>query len=225
MSVTPQTRTRPSGDRRLLLRGIRWSTYEALLRDVERSGCRYTMTYDRGRLEIMSPARRHERGKKRLARMVEALTEELNIPIASGGAMTFRRKLKKRGLEPDECYWIANEARIRDTAEIDLERDPPPDLAIEVEHSRSAMNRMEIYAALGFPEIWCYDGARLRIARLRPDGAYDWTDTSACFPFLPMTELARLLAQAGSQDETTWIRGFRVWVRAELAPRLGPPAG
>ena len=58
---------------RVLLKGIRWSTYEALLEDLVESHIR--LTYDRGSLEIMTLSGTHEFSKKDLARMIEALTE------------------------------------------------------------------------------------------------------------------------------------------------------
>lgn len=217
----------PPGDGRasVLLSGVRWETYEALLRDLHEGGSNVRLTYDRGWLELMSPGHRHERNKGRLGRLVEALTEELDIAIASGGSTTFRSRLLERGLEPDECYWIQNEARVRDLEDLDPESDPPPDLAIEVESTRSAIEKAPLYAALGFPELWFSDGESIRVGRLQADGSYAWGGESACLPFLGPAELAPFLAPARGQGETAWIRAFRAWVRAELAPRLGRPGG
>ena len=91
------------------------------------------MTYDEGELEIMTVSHEHESYGALLGRLVEMLTFELNIPIHSGGSTTFRRVLKKKGLEADECYWIQNERLMRGKKDFDIEADPPPDLAIEVE--------------------------------------------------------------------------------------------
>src|SRR5262245_3005026 len=113
----------------LLLDNVDWGTYTRFLRlFAERPG--YRLTYDRGVLEIMSPLLRHDREGRFLGRLVVTLTEELGLPVLSGGSTTFRRRKKKRGLEPDDCFWIANESRIRDKDRIDLRVDPPPDLAI-----------------------------------------------------------------------------------------------
>lgn len=206
-----------------LIQGVSWGTYESLLRDFERSGVRMGMTFDRGRLEFMSPARRHERRKRRLGRLVETLTEELNIPIASGGSTTLRSRLVERGLEPDECYWVAHEPQVRDRDDIDLAADPPPDLAIEVENTTDILDRLDVYAALGVPEIWRDDGEVVVIGRLQPDGRYAWGHASGVFPFLPMAEVARFLALAESQNETAWVRSFRTWVRDNLAPGYARP--
>jgi len=200
----------------VLLHGVRWSTYEALLEDMGDRHIR--LTYDDGSLEIMTLSPRHERSKKLIGRMIEAMTEELNIPIRSGGSTTFKKQLKKKGLEPDECYWVANEPSVRGRADLDLELDPPPDIAVEVEVSRSALNRLGIYAALGVSEIWRSDGHQVMVAQLQDDGTYAPVDRSPSFPWLPLAELGRFLDESATMDETRWIRSFRAWVRAEVAP-------
>src|SRR5262249_44274144 len=111
---------------RLVLDNIAWATYLRLLRALaERPGL--PLTDDRGGLEIMPLTYGHESAAALLGRMVVALTEELNLPLASGGSTTFRRRKYRRGLEADECYWILNEHRIRGKRRIDLRVDPPPD--------------------------------------------------------------------------------------------------
>ncbi len=137
---------------RVVLHGVRWSTYEALLDDLD--GCHIRLTYDRGRLEIMTKSAPHEWSKTLLARAFEEITLELDIPIRSGGEQTFRQELLEKGLEPDECYWIQHEPEVRGKRDISLETDPPPDLAMEIEISMSVLDRLGIYAALRVPEIW-----------------------------------------------------------------------
>jgi Uma2 family endonuclease len=207
---------------RVLLHGVSWATYEALLAEVENRGIR--LTYDRGELEIMTPSNPHERYKSLIGRLIEAMTEELAIPIRSGGSTTFRSKLLEKGLEPDECYWVENEARMRMIRELDLTKDPPPDLAIEVEVSRSALDRLGIYASLGVPEAWRWTrGSRLVCHVRGDDGQYHEVSRSGRFPFLAPGDLGRFLAQAGNTDETTWIRGFRKWVHDEFGGEAGTP--
>lgn len=193
---------------RILLHGVSWATYEALLADIGDRPIR--LTYDQGDLEIMSPSDEHERIKKLVGRMVEAMTEELEIPIRSAGSTTLRRQLKKRGLEPDECYYVANEIVMRGRDTIDLDEDPPPDLAIEVDVSHSCLDRLSIYAAIGIPEIWRLENDQLQVYSL-VDGRYSVVPQSPSFPFLPMAEFNRILGQRNATDETSWIRSFRQW--------------
>lgn len=197
---------------RVALYNVSWQDYETLLRTFdERPGLR--LTYDRGTLEIMTTSHGRERRKRRVGRLVEALTEELNIPISSGGSMTFKREDLERGLEPDECYWIEHEAEMRDKEEYDPLDDPPPDLAIESEATRSvSVDRMGIYAALHVPEVWRYDGETLGVYWL-VRAKYALRNHSRAFPFLPMEEVTRFLHRATQMDETSLVRSFRAWVR------------
>ncbi|HEX7448513.1 MAG TPA: CHC2 zinc finger domain-containing protein [Pirellulales bacterium] len=100
-----------SPETRVLLRGISWEVYESL-RDNE-SNNHLRMTYDRGTLEIMSPSDEHEWVKRLIGRMIEAITEELRIPVRSLSATTWRRRDIDKGLEADECYFIRSHPKIR----------------------------------------------------------------------------------------------------------------
>ena len=202
------------GPQHVVLHGVSWQFYEGVLREI--GDQHIFLTYDRGELEIMAPTPFHEHYKKLIARLVEVMTLELNIPIVSGGSTTFRREDLERGLEPDECYYVQHEAQARETREVDLTRDPPPDLVIEMEYTRHALDRLAIYAALGVPEVWRYDLKRLTVMLLQPDGRYTPSRTSAAFPFLPMHELERFVALRTSTDETTLVRQFRDWVQTNL---------
>src|SRR5256885_12262024 len=153
----------------LILSNISWETYELLLQDVERQNLR--LTYDDGRLSIVSPLSKHENAKKLIAGMVEQLALELNIPMRRLGSTTWKRKDRRKGLEADECYYVQHELQVRGRHDIDLTRDPPPDLAIEVEITHHPLDRPSVYAALGVPEIWRYDGLHLT-AHVLDQGQY-----------------------------------------------------
>jgi Uma2 family endonuclease len=123
-----------------------------------------------------------------------------------------------RGLEPDECYYIANAGKIGSQRTPDLDVDPPPDLAIEIEITSSLLDKLDIYAGIGVPEIWRYDGEALTVLLLQPDRTYAVSESSASFPFLPMNEFVRILQAHDPDDETRWGRSFRTWVREVLLP-------
>src|SRR5258708_2524838 len=169
MSVLAQAAVRKKtvvlqSDEPLVLENIRWSTYQALLRDL---GDRpIHLTYDQGRLEIMTLSSQHEILRTLLGRLIESLTLELNIPIKSLGSVTIARKELQRGLEADECYYIAQELLVRGKMKLNFKKDPPPDLAVEVDISRSSKSRQSVYAALGVPEMWRFDG-KLKVLHLR----------------------------------------------------------
>src|SRR5437660_2088703 len=122
--------------------------YSRLLRAfAERPGIR--LTYDHGELEIMSPLLEHDDDGRFLGDLVFVLTEELGLPLKRGGSTTLRRRARRRGVEPDECFWIANAHRMAGRRRLNLRTDPPPDLALEDDVSHSTLNRLAIYAALG----------------------------------------------------------------------------
>ena len=131
----------------IVLYDVRWETYTALMQDRGDGGPR--MCYDRGTLEIMSPLRKHEWLKSLLGRFVEILTLESGIPISSAGSTTLRSQLKERGIEPDESYDIQNEPAIRLKDDFDIQIDPPPDLAIEIDITSSSIDKLGVYAAFG----------------------------------------------------------------------------
>lgn len=199
----------------LQLDGVRWATYEMLLADLEGQNVR--LTYDEGNLELMSPSREHERFKHLLGRLIDSLTLELRIAVSGGGSTTFRREDLEKGLEPDACYWVANESVVREKGEIDLTIDPPPDLAIEIDITRSHLDRHRVYAALGVPEVWCYDGNSLRVFVLDQDG-YRLSQRSRAFPFLPLKEFAAFIERRMPNGETEWVQSFVEWVRTDVAP-------
>src|ERR1700722_10549374 len=102
----------PTGSGPAILQGIDWRTYTRLLRAFD-GRRRFRLTYDRGTLEIMSPLWEHEGPAYLLGRMVDVLTEELRLPCRAGRSLTLRRRRKQRGLEPDNCYWIASVAGVQ----------------------------------------------------------------------------------------------------------------
>lgn len=207
--------------RHLVLYGVDWRTYTRLLHVfAERPSVR--LTYDRGDLEIMSPLPEHESDADMLGRFVVVLTEELGLPIKAGRSTTLRRRRRRRGLEPDNSYWIANEPRVRGKRRIDLRIDPPPDLAIEVDITSSSLDRMGLYAALVIPEVWRLDGPVLSSHVLGAGGRYAESTHSAAFPLVAPADLLVFLALRSSLDENAVVRQFRAWVRQRLSTTGAP---
>jgi Uma2 family endonuclease len=204
-------------EQRFVLRNVSWSEYQGF---AEMLGERHLrLTFDNGNLEFMTLSHGHERCSSLLGRFVEVITEELDIPLQSGGSTTFGREDLERGLEPDRCYYLENEPLVRDKDEIDLATDPPPDLAIEVDVSRSSLDRMGIYAALRVPEVWRFDGEELHVYGLNKRGKYVEVPRSRHFPFLSLAEVAQFLRRRTEMDETSLVRLFRRWVRGQIAKR------
>lgn len=186
-------------DRRFVLHGVPWETYVALRDTLDESGSGLRMTYLEGTLELMSPSRNHEDYKKIIARLVEAYAEEKDLDLRGYGGMTFRRKAKKRGLEPDECYSLGRLAR-------------RPDIAIEVVVSSGLVDKLDVYHGLGVPEVWVWEDGRLTVHRLTRKG-YEILARSEVVPDLDLDHLASFVALDANQ--TQQVKAYRRSLRAQ----------
>lgn len=211
MTTTTASPAPPPEHDHFVLHAMHWEFYEFLLEQIGDRPIR--VTFDDGSLEIMSPLPRHERCKSRFARLIELLSLELDIPIQPLGSTTFRRKDRRKGLEPDECYYVQHAADVAGKDELDLRVDPPPDLAIEIDITTRSIPRQPVYAALGMPEIWRFDGRRLAILLLDPDGKYAPAAASLAFPFLPMEKFEQFLFRLAADPQNAVLRDFRDWVK------------
>ena len=208
MTVT-FTKSSDRTSNQILLPSIRWETYRAIANDLEAQPSK-RLTYDNGLLEIRMPSDLHENHKKLLGRIVEALTESLELEIRSLGSMTCDREDLARGLEPDQCYYIQNEEQVWGKDKIDLLIDPPPDLAIEIDITSSSLNRFAIYAKLGVPEVWRYDGQAITIYQLFGE-QYSVSDRSMAFPILSTKDIQNFLEFKSTLKENALIRQVRAW--------------
>ncbi|MEG4915635.1 MULTISPECIES: Uma2 family endonuclease [unclassified Microcoleus] len=194
------------------LSGISWQTYENLLAEIGDRQIR--LTYNRGNLEIRVPSPEHERFKTIMGRFVETLAEELEVRIEPLGSTTFKRP-ELSGVEPDECFYIQNVSAVKGKKRIDLTQDPPPDLVVEIDITSRSENTLQVYADLGVPEVWIYNGVRLRINRLE-NGEYVESEISLAFPSLPILEIVRFLEQAETMDYLELVKAFRNWVKSQI---------
>lgn len=198
----------------VLLQNIAWETFEALIDDLECQPSK-RLTYDNGMLEIWMPKPPHESYKRWLGRIVEILTEELEIEIRSLSSCTWRRPDLAKGVEADECYYVQNEAVIRHRMDIDLAFDPPPDLAIEIDITSLSLPRLPIYQALGVTEVWRFDGELLTFLQL-VDDEYVEIKRSVAIPLLSAADVSALLGQAQEMGETSWARSVRRWTQSQI---------
>jgi Uma2 family endonuclease len=199
----------------LVLEGITWEQYEELLQDLEdRPGVR--VTYDQGRLEIVTTSAGHEAWKEFVLSLVRILSEELEIDLESRGGTTEKRKRDAKGTEPDTCFYLTHAARVIGKDEIDLNVDPPPDIVVEIDKSNQSLNKFPIYAAFGVPEIWRYVGKRKRAEFYELlKNSYVEIAASRFFPILTSGVLADFIEQSKTRGQTAALSAFRGWVRSK----------
>ena len=201
----------------LVFQQVRWEEYEQLLKDLAvRPGVR--VSYNEGRLEIMSPLPEHEEYKDSIYSMVRAFSEETGIELESRGSATWKRRSIRKGTEPDTCFYVASAARIIGRRKIDLESDPPPDVAVEIDTTNESLSKFPIYAALGVPEIWRYNGKHAYMYELGTR-AYSETAESRFFPGLTTQMITDFLDLAKDQGQTKAITAFRKRIRAKKTRR------
>jgi Uma2 family endonuclease len=205
----------PSG---VVFNGVSWDDYEAMLRIVGNRPIR--VTYDRGRMELMSPLPKHGSLSYLLGWLIDVLIEEWDIEVEPADPVTFKRKDLLKGAEPDKCYYFGDHATlVRGKDHLEMGTDPPPDLVIEADVTHSSLDRLGIYAALGVREVWRFDGQTLHFLHLQADGSYQPRDVSLNFPGLPLATIAQFLEQGRNADKRAWIRSFRDHLRNLAAPR------
>ena len=207
-TLPPAHQAPPSGTgQQIVLYGISWETYERLLADlVDSSAPR--LTFDQGVLEVMSPTSEHEEYNRTLALLVEVVAEELQINVRRLGSTTFKRQDLLKGFEPDSCFYIQSTQRIRGKKRIDLTQDPPPDLLIEIDLTNSSLDRFPIFARVGVPEVWRYDGSRVQIFKLTGE-QYGEVGQSVALPLLTSTVVTQFLEDSMELESTTWLRRVR----------------
>ncbi len=190
-------------EQRVLLNPCDWATYESLQRQhADRSAPRFT--YSDGMLEIMSPSPEHEELTGVLETIVFVVAEELGLQLRILRSTTQRRVELQKGAEPDASYFIGS-----------TRRDPatePPDLVIEVEISRSAIDKLPIFAGLNVPEVWRCQPDTVEFLNLQK-GSYQRVSRSAFFPLTADGLSRQLAAWRATEDWTEWVRNLRSWVR------------
>lgn len=194
----------------LLIPEVTWEQYEALLEELGEHRRIPRINYYKGTLELMSPLPLHERWKSLISDLIKIILKAQKRPWEPLGSTTFKRKSMAAGLEPDDCFYIQNYRAVIGKDRIDLDVDPPPDLAIEAD--LTSQTQRETYEALGVPELWIYGQDKLKIYVLR-NGTYEAAVISPTFPELPVAEIvSRAIAQAQTLGYSQALLEFESWL-------------
>jgi Uma2 family endonuclease len=199
-------------EQRITLRNVDWETYERILASHEDSSAP-RFVYDRGDLEIMSPFPEHEQTTSAIETVIVEAAEALDIDYLPLRSTTFKRADLMRGFEADCCFYLGHAPTIRHNEHIDLYRDPPPDLVVEIDISRSSVNKLGLFAEFGVPEVWRYQGHRLDFWVLAGD-EYRASDRSVILPGVQSDEVSVLVERAMNERRRDWRRRVQSWAAA-----------
>jgi len=173
-------------EQRVVLYGVSWQQYEALLSTLGDDFPNLRLSYLEGTLEIMATSPEHEKIKKTIAMLMEANFQETRTRFIGIGSATFRKEAKLQGLEPDECYCIGQEKEF-------------PDIAIEVVITSGNVDKLEIYKGLGVQEVWFWKKNKFSLYALR-EQEYEAIDRSSLLPNLDFSLLASYVKPSEQYD-------------------------
>lgn len=191
-------------DQRFLLEGVSWAAYVALRDSLDQAGRRHTrLTYLDGQLELLTTGQPHEESKKIISRLLETWSDELDVDLRGFGNMTLRHELRRRGLEPDECYSLGPKSE-----------EQPPHIAIEVAVTSPLLDKLAVYAGLDVAEVWVWDVGDRTLDIWRLDGgAYIAHARSAILPALAPALLGGFIRPG--ESHTALARSYRTALRME----------
>lgn len=213
MVTTPLLLNSPRsiGEKRVIFHNLNWQAYQQIVRAIGESRSAH-FTYDRGTLEITMPLEEHEFYRELIGLFIRILVVELGLKIKTMGSTTLNREDLDRGAEPDNAYYIQNQPRVAGKT-VNLQQDPPPDLVVEVDITHTDIKKLELYASIGVPELWRFNGLVWRIYQLLGE-EYQEVEISPTFLQVPKTKLYDFLAQA-QEDEVGAEQSLRQWIRQQ----------
>ena len=191
----------------LIVPDVSWAEYEDLLAELG-EGYAVRVTYDQGRLEIVSPSQKHEKWNRFVGAIARVLATEFGTDLENFGSTTFKHQALQQGAEPDTCFYVQHAARVIGRDELDLAVDPPPDVVVEIDVSHSSKRKLTFYAKLGVPEVWRYDGRRASMYQ-RSGTGYTEVPASLAFPAFTAERLTALLGQLKIEGQQTILEAFR----------------
>lgn len=203
------------GEKRVSVSGLTWDAYQQILYALPNSRA-VRLTYDQGTLEIAMPLEDHEFALRLIERFIVILVTAMGMKIKTMGSTTMDRQDLDRGSEPDCAYYIQNQAVVAGR-KVDFSQDPPPDLVVEVDITNTDIAKDRLYASMGVPEFWRYNGQVWRIFQLQGE-AYQELDRSPTFDWIKKEDLYQFLGQA-QQDEIAAEQAFRSWAQEQCPQR------
>ncbi len=203
-------------NRRRYLHDITWNEYQQLSAAFPDSA-KVRLAYHEGTLEIMTLGYLHEHQTDSLLRLVSTIALEMEIDLESIGSATMAKDDTEDAAEPDAAFYITHAQQMIGCKVMDLERNPPPDIVVEVDVTHPSLNKRAIYAQFGVPELWHLARTKVAIYELQ-NGSYQPREHSLAFPFLNSQVLGEFLDECVIEGQSRALRNFRERFKNELRP-------
>ncbi|NJK63970.1 MAG: Uma2 family endonuclease [Synechococcaceae cyanobacterium SM2_3_1] len=209
---TPKIRPHFMGERRVVIHNLTWAAYRQIQEAIgEQRSIR--LLFDQGTLEIIMPLEEHETARERISLFIRNWVIFMGLKLKTMGSTTLDREDLNRGVEPDNAFYIQNQSQVAKRI-VDLTKDPPPDLVLEVDITHTDIDKNRLYATLGVPEFWRYNGETLIIYQLRGD-SYQEVVVSPTFPLMQKEDLYQFLKQC-KEDEVNAEMSLRHQIQSQI---------
>lgn len=194
---TPSIAATPAGEKRVCFSHLDWASFKQISSALASQRVAH-LTYDQGKLEITMPLEEHETASEWIALFIRHWVTIMGMKLKTIGSTTLERADQNRSAEPDKGFYIQNHSKVSGKR-VDLATDPPPDLVVEIDITHTDIDKNRLYASLGIPEFWRYNGEQIRFYQLQGEG-YQEVEISPTFPLMQKEDLYPFLSQC-FQDE------------------------
>ncbi len=197
--------------------GVSWEDYKNLVCKMERFPA-HRVWFDAGKLIVATPRPKIEKPKIFFHNLAHILSEELNLELEDLGSTTYKSEFKKKGAEPDVCFYVENAKFIIGLDDFDTAIAPPPDVVVEIDTTNDSWDKFSIYASFGVKEIWRYDGTAVKIYQLF-DEKYEEISHSLSFSILTSKVLTEFVLRTKNEGQSAILRDFRNWLKTQAVPQ------
>jgi Uma2 family endonuclease len=211
----------PATEKKITLPQVSWEKLESLLLELGNTRSAH-ITYDRGQLEMIEPHPAHDRVQRLIESLLLVLADETGDELRNLGAMLLKQPELGIAIQPDACYYLEQQVRPGDRAELDLRQVPTPDLVIDVQFEPGEPKRLAMFAAIGIPEVWQYttqmDEAEVlkgQLVMLQLQGdRYHPVANSVLYDFLPGQQVTEFIAQSDTMGLAQALTLLRSWAKS-----------
>lgn len=206
-------------EKRVVLPKVNWEKFGAIVEELgaERE---VSLTYDRGKLEMMTPLDLHTRGNRLLESMLLVIADEAGEQLHNLGSILLMRPEEGRAIQPFAAYYLETPPRPIVTRELDVSDIVAPDLAVDIVIKEGSIDRLSLFETMAVPEIWRYNleeqeeslRGTLTILELTNQG-YQPARMSTAFPFLSIERINEFLSESETLGLSQSLTILRSWAK------------